>query len=43
MNTNQKLTEKQKYIVQIAALTANGELQALKPALKTTGCRIDDQ
>ncbi len=33
MNTNQKLTEKQKYIVQIAALTANGELQALKPAL----------
>ena len=33
MNTNQQLTAKQQNIVQIAALTANGELQALKPAL----------
>lgn len=33
MNTNQQLTIKQQNIVQIAALTAQGELQALKPAL----------
>ena len=33
MNTNQQLTVKQQNIVKIAALTAEGELQALKPAL----------
>lgn len=33
MSTNQQLTAKQQSIVQIAALTAQGELQALKPAL----------
>ena len=33
MNKNQALTEKQQSIIQIAALTAKGELQALKPAL----------
>jgi len=33
MNTNQQLTVKQQNIVKIAVLTAEGELQALKPAL----------
>jgi len=33
MSINQQLTEKQRSIVQIAALTAQGELQALKPLL----------
>jgi len=33
MGTNQQLTSKQQSIVQIAALTAKGELQDLKPAL----------
>ncbi len=33
MNTNHSLTAKQQNIVQIAALTAKGELQELKPAL----------
>jgi 4-carboxymuconolactone decarboxylase len=33
MSTNQQLTAKQQSIIQIAALTAKGELQVLKPAL----------
>lgn len=33
MNTNQQLTAKQQSIIQIAALTAKGELLELKPAL----------
>lgn len=33
MSTSQQLTAKQQSIVQVAALTAQGELQALKPAL----------
>jgi alkylhydroperoxidase/carboxymuconolactone decarboxylase family protein YurZ len=33
LNSNHQLTEKQQSIVEIAALTARGELQSLKPAL----------
>lgn len=33
MNNNQALSDKQQCIIQIAALTAKGELQALKPVL----------
>lgn len=35
MNTNQSLTEKQKSIISVSALTAKGDLPALKPALNT--------